>query len=194
MINILAAGDSNTFGFDPTDYASRRFSKDIRWTGIINNTGEFCVENFGNNGACIPASDIYIQNILNAASKYNIDIITFMFGSNDLLGMSLPDAAIVSEKMELFLGKLLQEDNSVADKILLISPPPMRLGEWTNENIVNASKHFSSCYKLIADKLQLKYMDANSLQLTLCFDGVHFTAEDHKLFAEEILKHLTKQA
>ena len=40
MKRILAYGDSNTWGFDPTTWNSvpmqlKRYSKDVRWTGLL---------------------------------------------------------------------------------------------------------------------------------------------------------------
>ena len=56
-MKIVCFGDSNTYGFDPRLGSSGRYTKDERWTGILDAHDGFSVVNEGMNGRCIPDSD-----------------------------------------------------------------------------------------------------------------------------------------
>lgn len=108
-----------------------------------------------------------------------------MLGTNDLLqGATAKDAAT---RMEAFWAILLPH----CKKILLVSPPPMKRGAWVStDELVSESIHLAEKYKLLADRLNIPYIDACEWNIDLAFDGVHFTEVGHHAFAENLRKEL----
>ena len=69
--------------------------------------------------------------------------------------------------------------------ILLVSPPPMKRGAWVpDDGLVEESKELSRQYEGLAKRLGLLYADAGEWDITLAYDGVHFTEEGHARFAK----------
>ena len=109
-----------------------------------------------------------------------------MLGTNDLLqGASVKDAA---DRMENFLSRLLPLHNN----ILLIAPPPMKRGAWVpTDELVTESILLAEEYSLLAEKLNIPFVDTRHWNIELTFDGVHFTEAGHHSFAARIIEHLT---
>ena len=114
-----------------------------------------------------------------------VDIFLVTLGTNDLLqGVSAKEAAA---RMEAFLNQLLPHCKS----ILLVSPPPMKRGAWVpTEALVAESIRLAEEYKLLAEKLNIPFVDTHHWNIDLTFDGVHFTEEGHHTFAENLRKEL----
>ena len=72
--------------------------------------------NMGQNGREIPATV--------PAFPADTDLLIVMLGTNDLLQGRSPEQA--AERLERFLSGISLDRN----KILLVAPPPMALGEW----------------------------------------------------------------
>ena len=51
---LICYGDSNTYGYDPHDTNEGRYTKEVRWTGILDTETDWKVENHGVNGRSIP--------------------------------------------------------------------------------------------------------------------------------------------
>jgi len=45
-------------------------------------------------------------------------------------------------------------------------------------------------YKLLAEKLNIPFVDTRHWNIELAFDGVHFTESGHHTFAEKLAKEL----
>lgn len=173
-MTILCCGDSNTFGYDPRSFFGDRY--DAPWPELLAQLTGFSVRNNGSCGREIPRRE--------TAFPKNIDLLIVMLGTNDLLqGAS---AAIAAERMERFLASL---DRS---KVLLIAPPPMCRGEWVpNEALINTSRELAIHYRALADRLGVRFLDAGDWQIPMAYDGVHFTEEGHRIFAERLRDELT---
>ena len=81
---------------------------------------------------------------------------------------------------ELFHGIYVQ-------KMVVIAPPKMSLGDWTDQDIVSESQKFGTVYESIASEMGLRFLNACGWDLPLCYDGVHLTEEAHLRFAEKTL-------
>lgn len=192
MLRIACFGDSNTYGFDPRMGGYGRYPASVRWTGRLNALPDVSVRNLGMNGASIPASANYVAEIYDAEKP---DVITIMFGSNDVLEkvsyaeqidrMTEPGqvAVSVAAAMDRFLTDV---KSRLADRgnpeIILISPPAMTRGTWTDAAIVDEMKRLAPLYDEIADRHDVRFLDAAAWPLELCFDGVHLTEEGHRVF------------
>ncbi|MBQ1714901.1 MAG: lysophospholipase [Firmicutes bacterium] len=201
MLRILCFGDSNTYGYDPRLGSTGRYPESQRWTGRLNALQDVYVRNLGMNGARIPRNANYVEEICLSESP---DLITIMFGSNDVLEKVAYAEQIrlrlsygeVAERVAFDMGRFLGEvqdrlAGEASPKIVLIAPPLMARGTWTDERIVDEVKRLAPLYREVAADLGVSFLDASSWPLELCFDGVHLTEEGHRVFFENIKPALT---
>ncbi len=193
MQKIICYGDSNTFGAH--GFNGGRYHKNERWTGILAESLACDVVNAGMNGREIPTDrwDLgEIHTILENESPF--DLLAIMLGSNDLLMMFRSGMPKITARMENLLVDLLQHPtiDGCGQKILLIAPPPTQLSRYGADgaHFDQISLEFASAYKALADHMGVRYADAGSWQVDIGPDGVHFTAEGHKKFAEGLLQVL----
>lgn len=195
MLRILCFGDSNTYGYDPRLGSTGRYPESQRWTGRLNALQDVYVRNLGMNGARIPRNANYVEEICLSESP---DLITIMFGSNDVLEKVAYAEQIrlrlsygeVAERVAFDMGRFLGEvqgrlAGEASPKIVLIAPPLMTRGTWTDDRIVDEVKRLAPLYRELAADLGVSFLDASSWPLELCFDGVHLTEEGHRVFFEK---------
>ena len=176
-MNVLCFGDSNTYGYDPRSWLGGRYDADSRWVDILAAETGWTVRNMGVNGREISrtVSDI----------PPDTDLLIVMLGSNDLLQGRSPEEA--AGKLERFLSAL----SLPRDQILLIAPPPMRRGEWVpNQQLIDDSRTFAQCCRILAGRLGIRFADAGDWDISMAYDGVHFTARGHRAFAAGLLEVL----
>ena len=144
-MNILCFGDSNTFGYDPRGFFGGCYDKP--WTQLLSEKSGWNVRNQGENGREVP--------ILPVSFTENYDLLVIMLGTNDLLQGNSVDA--IARRMEAFLTSISREKLS----ILLIAPPPMKLGEWVpTENLIEFSEELAFAYRDLAQRLGVRFDDA----------------------------------
>ena len=67
----------------------------------------------------------------------------------------------------------------------------MRRGAWVpSDELVIESIRLADEYKLLAEKLNIPYIDTRHRNTELTFDGVHFTEDGHNAFAKNLRKEL----
>lgn len=177
MGRIWCFGDSNTYGYDPCDFFGGCYS--APWPELLEEKTGIEVINDGWNGRMIPRREYELQLFRNKAERYGADGLIVMLGGNDLLVVT--KAREVAARMEAFLTEC------IVPMILLISPPPMKLGAWVpDDKLVEESRELARQYAALAERLGLQYADAGEWNINLAYDGVHFTEEDHKRFADEL--------
>ena len=131
----------------------------------------------GQNGREIPSAA--------PAFPADTDLLTVMLGTNDLLQGCSPEQA--AEKLERCLLDIPLDRS----KILLIAPPPMALGEWVpSRQFVDDSHTFARLCQVLAEQLGIRFADAGKWDISLAYDGVHFTEQGHKTFAARLLEEL----
>ena len=178
-MRILCLGDSNTYGYDPRSYFGSRYPSEVRWTDCL---GEHEIINCGMNGLPIPYESKPFTELIQSKSP---DLVVVMLGSNDLLeGASAETAA---DRMERFVEAVW----NVGVQILLIAPPPMRLGEWVQSTeLIKKSEKLGILYRQLAEKQNILFADAGSWGVELLFDGVHFSPAGHAAFAAGLNERL----
>ena len=179
-MRILCFGDSNTYGYDPRGFFGDRYGAEDRWVDLLaKQTGHECI-NAGANGREISRSS-YALRLLNEHAP--VDAFLVMLGTNDLLqGATAKEAAT---QMEAFLTILLPH----CKQILLVAPPPMKRGAWVpTDELVSKSIHLAEEYKLLAQKLNIPFVDTREWNIEFTFDGVHFTEEGHHSFANHLME------
>ena len=161
-MKIICFGDSNTYGYDPRSFLGDRYPAEDRWVNILAKKLNCEAVNAGMNGREIPRYPAKFEPA---------DFMLIMLGTNDLLQGNSPEE--VRERMRQFLSNL-DYDKS---KILLITPPPMKLGAWVpDQTLVDASK------SLNFHGLGIRCVGPWELPMT--FDGVHLTEEGHAMLAK----------
>ena len=182
-MRILCFGDSNTYGYDPRGFFGGRYSEDDRWVDLLADQTGYEVRNAGANGREIPR-DLCALRLLSQHAP--VDMFLVMLGTNDLLqGASASETA---KRMDAFLKPLIPQ----CRRILLIAPPPMARGAWVpTDDLVAESVQLSKEYKLLAQKLNVSFVDTRHWNIPLCFDGVHFTQAGHRMFAKNLLTYLS---
>ena len=135
------------------------------------------VYNIGQNGREIPSAAPAFPN--------DIDLLIMMLGTNDLLqGRSLEQT---DKRLEQFLYTVPLDRS----KIMLVTPPPMALGEWVfSRQLIDDSYTFARPCQALAEPLSIRFVDAGKWGVSLAHDGVHFTEQGHKDFAAGLLKTL----
>ena len=181
-MRLLCFGDSNTYGYDPRGFFGDRYGAEDRWVDLLAKQTGWEVINLGANGREIPRNP-YALRVLNEHAP--VDIFLVILGTNDLLqGASAKEAAA---RMEAFLNPLLPH----CKQILLVVPPPMKRGAWVpTDELVTESIRLAEEYELLAQKLNIPFVDTRHWDIELTFDGVHFTESGHHTFAENLGKEL----
>ena len=172
-MKIACFGDSNTWGYDPRGYFGGRY--DRPWPELLADRLHCTVVNLGENGREIPAKA--------AAFPADADLLIIMLGTNDLLQGQSPD--LICRKMERFLQAWNPE------KLLIIAPPPMKPGAWVNgPEMIEASESLTRYYRMLANWMGIRFADAGKWDVSLSYDGVHFTEKGHRAFADGLGKEL----
>ena len=172
-MRIVCFGDSNTYGYDPRDYFGGRYDAENRWVDLLAKQLDQPTINLGMNGREIPRTGIALPE---EAEKLII-----MLGTNDVLQGA--DADTVIARMAHFLDQIKLPHTN----ILLIAPPPLQRGAWVDsEELIEASIRLSAGYQRLAAERNIPFTDAAVWHVPLAFDGVHFTGEGHRIFAQQL--------
>ena len=181
-MRTLCFGDSNTYGYDPRSFFGGRYPVEQRWVNILSGMTGWETINAGENGRKIPQREGEIRRLLDLLEVEKPDYLIVVLGSNDLLQGATPETA--AQRMEALLRRVLQTEKT---KILLVGPPPKERGEWVpSEELVHASEELAIQYRQVAEKLRIGFADAGEWNVSVCFDGVHYTEAGHRAFAEGI--------
>ena len=176
-MKVICFGDSNTYGYDPRGYFGGRYDADSRWVDILAAETGWEVRNMGQNGREIPSAA--------PAIPADTDLLIVMLGTNDLLQGKSPEQA--AERLERFLSGISLERN----KILLIAPPPVALGQWVSSpQLIEDSHAFAQLCQAMAERMGIRFADAGKWDIPLTYDGVHFTEQGQKAFAAGLLEEL----
>ena len=178
---IVCIGDSNTWGYDPRGFGGGRYPAAVRWTAQLDSLPQWVIHNLGENGREIPHSAFALRLLgqqLEALAP--MDGMCLMLGSNDLLCGASP--AAVAARMEDLLDRL----GAYGVPLLLIAPPKFCPGTWVaEEGLLGASAQLAGLYRTLAQDKAIAFADAGAWDIPLAFDGVHFTEEGHRRFAEQ---------
>jgi len=180
-MTVVCYGDSNTYGYDPRSYFGGRYPKDCRWVDILAAKTGWDIQNIGMNGQEIPP---FMPKL-----PLNTDLLIVMLGTNDLMQGNSPEQ--VANRMKTFLSMLSINKRNV----LLIAPPPLQIGEWVpNQTLIDDSKQLALCYLDLAQRHDIRFADAGEWNISIAFDGAHFTEEGHRVFAERLYAKLRSEA
>jgi len=200
MKTILFYGDSNTYGYDPRSFFGDRFSREIRWTSRLAAAAEkdWKVFSEGMNGREIPSGKYELQHVYSLLQEgiqgAPPDWFAVMLGTNDLFS-TWPDLSAdrVSEKMARFLDQITEAAPQVS--LLLIAPPLIgREGSPSLEEqlLYKESLRLGILYEELAARRALTFVNTAEWDIPMGFDGVHFSEEGHRIFADHMLEVLSR--
>ena len=95
--------------------------------------------------------------------------------------------------MERFLKRLMEEAGFASRKmkLRLIAPPAMQKGAWVERpELLTESRNLGKEYQRIARRVGVAFTDASGWEIPTIYDGVHFTEEGHRMFAEKIREEI----
>ena len=203
MSQILAFGDSNTWGLVPGKNLDNRYPRDKRWTGILEkrlSNVKIAEEGLcgrttvfddrtrpGRNGA---------KTLPKLLKNYSIiDGVILMLGTNDCKAYYNASPDEIGKGVD----KCLSEIEKYVDpsKILLISPihlgddvcSPEKDPEFDKVSI-GTSKALKAVYKDIAKRRGTKFMAASDYAVPSTVDDEHLSEEGHERLADAIFSVL----
>lgn len=179
-MSVICFGDSNTYGYDPRSYFGDRYPSSHRWVDILADKTGWMIRNQGMNGREIPR--------ISVSFPHDTQLLLIMLGTNDLLQGC--NAEVAAQRMERFLTSV----SVPYHRVVLIVPPTMVRGAWVaDESLITESAKLSLAYETLASRLHIRFADASKWEVSLCYDGVHFTEAGHIRFAQELYEFLKKE-
>ena len=80
-------------------------------------------------------------------------------------------------------------ENRLAEKILLLSCPRVLL---MDSHVMTVLEEISKRYREIAKEEGIGFADVFRWDIPLAYDGVHFTEDGHRIFADKISRVITE--
>lgn len=186
-MKLLCYGDSNTYGYDPRGPVPGRYDADDRWCDLLAKQTGWTVINGGENGRIVP-EPVWNYTDLKRMMREDgpFDAICIMLGTNDILISSRMDISPIVKRMEALLDYL--ETNWPDMQLVLITPPPFDIPEFpgASTKLVNLIK----IYQQIAAQRNIFLINSHSWNISLAYDGAHFSAKGHHIFAEHMEREL----
>ncbi len=202
MKQILCFGDSNTWGYNPSN--GSRFPWDTRWTGITQDNlaseGIRIVEE----GLC-GRTTVFEDPLRNGRSGISLlpvllethkpDALVIMLGTNDCKTIYGVSAEVIAKGIDRLVVAAKNYNKDL--KILVVSP--IHLGDGVgeegfdpefNETSVNASHNLANAYKAVTNKYDLAFLDASLIAKSSDTDREHMDEKNHSLFADVITKKI----
>ncbi len=209
MKQILAFGDSNTWGYDYETYSPDtgvrgRFAFDERWPGRLQGLlGDDCrvIEN-GLNSRTIVATDPVLphrrgldslQEALDANAP--LDLVIIQLGANEFKTMYGRSAGAIAFGLDHMVRLCRQSFYGLTPpQVLIVAPAPihpqtdtMALGYHYGEDSYGKSLAVGEAFRTVAARHGCGFLDGAALQFELnTLDGVHYSKNDHKRLADAI--------
>jgi len=200
MKKILCYGDSNTYGYNPTDGA--RFDNTIRWTAILqkNLGSDFEVINEGecdrtgfvdNDKGFLFSAQRHFPKIIKKTK--DIDLLILAIGTNDLQFKY----NLTIHQFENGLEKLIVTAKNYVKRIIIIPPVVLDnnvLEGYFNyqfdETSISKSKKIGKIYRKLSNIYGLNYFDLNEFVKPSNTDGLHYDSEGHKIISTKLCTYV----
>lgn len=205
--SILCYGDSNTFGYRPTD--SRRYPYDVRWTGKLSDMlgGEYQIIEAGLNSRTTVIDDDLEddRNGLTALPlvlemNWPLDLVILMLGTNDMKERYQAEAEDIADGARMLIRKIKnlhkEKHPEWMPQILLLSP--LLIGEGIRDGVSGFSESFGKerayemsrklapLYQKVAMEENCSFLDAGACAKVGATDALHLEEEGHKKLAEAL--------
>lgn len=193
MKTVLCYGDSNTWGWNPTNEG--RYARDERWPGVLRREmgrgydiiaeglpGRTTVWDDPIEG--YKSGKAYLIPCLETHQP--IDLVIIMLGTNDLKKRFSLSAFDIAEGAGV-LVKMVQKSETGPGggppQVLLVAPSPLgKLSEFAEmfEGGMEKSKGLSRHYKRVADLLGCAFLDTSAVIVSSDIDGVHLELSEQR--------------
>lgn len=195
-MNILCYGDSNTFGYNPSD--GSRFEQNSRWSGILKELLplDSIIEAGLNNRAGLmdsPDGLKYCAYKHLPSLLFEIDILILAIGTNDSQFRYDFNIEIIENRLE----KLLEEAKKKIKKIIVLSPvlldETILKGNFKilfDKDSIKKSFLINDSFENICKKLNCNYLNLNNFITPSPQDGLHYDKKAHKIIANLIAQTL----
>jgi lysophospholipase L1-like esterase len=205
MKQILAFGDSNTWGLIPGSQPKKRYPWGVRWTSLLQEkSSDLRVAEEGLCGRTTVFEDGLrpgrkAVNSLDPLleSQYPVDGVILMLGTNDCKSFYNASAYVIGKGIERCLDIL--EKYVAPENILLVSPIYLGDDVWRPEkdpefssNSVATSKELRDVYAGIAKRRGTAFLAASDYVTASTIDDEHMDEDGHKVFADVIYQKLEK--
>ncbi len=204
MKQIIAFGDSNTWGLNPV--LKNRYPENVRWTGLLRkklSRNGFSLVEEGLCGRTTVFDDPdrpglngeeAVPGILSRNNRSFAAII--MLGTNDCKTVFGASAEEIGNGLERCLDRF--ESEISPDHILVIAPVTLGKDVWKPEKdpafsreSVRVSAELKTVYSKIAKKRGHLFLAAADYVSPSRFDDEHLNAEGHDILAEAVYRILT---
>lgn len=202
-MNIVCFGDSNTFGYNPSN--GFRYDKKTRWTGVLQNLlgKNFNIIEEGLTGRTTIFDDPYLpgrcalNDIVSILDLHKpVDLLIIMLGTNDTKEIFNADANDITKGLEILVNKAISTTYNFRNnkpEILIVSPFPIKPNivntSWINEmgeNCWKKSYKLASKYEDLANDLGCYFFDAALYGESSDLDCIHLSKETHNILAHEL--------
>ncbi len=199
MKQILAFGDSNTWGLIPGTSPYERYPWGVRWTSLLQEKLQdtrvveegLCGRTTVFEDELRPGRKGVSSLSVMLESHYPVDFAILMLGTNDCKSFYNVSASTIGKGIERCLDVLLNYLDP--RKILLISP--MDLGkdvwredkdpEFSKESVI-ISKQLKDIYRSVASQRGVNFLAASDFVNASPIDNEHMDVESHRVFADAV--------
>lgn len=188
MSKLILFGDSNTYGYDPRGFMGGRYPKEARWTTKVSNAlaESYEVIEEGMNGRQLPrVQDAFFTNTLNQMTEE--DVFVMMLGTNDILLTYNPNVAQTVDKLEQIFRYVKEH---VKCRFIYIAPPYIEAVDPDMDEYNKASISMNQEFMELAEKYDIEAYDTAEWNISMGYDGVHFSVEGHDRFATMFLREV----
>ncbi|MDD6310956.1 MAG: GDSL-type esterase/lipase family protein [Firmicutes bacterium] len=176
MNKIICYGDSNTYGWDPSNLWGTPYR--FPWPTVLANGLGVETVNMGEPGRCIPVS-CGMDNLNALLEKHApVDLVIVMLGTNDILNAMGAGISRIVDRMDQLLVNLSGQN------VLLIEIPPATTG---NGMIDEAVPRVNEEFKKLAQLRNVRFLSLEGVNIPLAFDGIHLTEVAHANLANHII-------
>lgn len=208
---VLCFGDSNTYGAIP--HNDDRFPAHIRWTGILQTLLRdkievieegLCGRTVATKHPALATQADGLEYFYHGGQYFYpcimshdpIDLVVIMLGTNDIknkYGKTIEE--ITNDLEKFFINAVIREENLIRKpEILLVAPIPMNeTYEYVKANFIDGNaklEKLSREYEALTERHKIHFMNAFDLRY-VGDDGLHFNAEGHALFAQNIASKIS---
>ncbi|MBC3901197.1 arylesterase [Acetobacterium malicum] len=212
MKNVMIFGDSNTWGWDPSNdlvATIKRWPDEVRWAGVLQTElgDDYKVIPEGLNGRTTVWDDPIEeyrcgkQQIIPLLDSHApLDLVIIMIGTNDLKCRYTVTAQDIANGASLILDKTLAQVGAfgpAGPKVLFIAPPPLGQIEDGIFKFMFAGNREKSIemgefYQGVAASRGVAFFDAATVAQASAIDGLHLDAASHAALGKAVAAEVKK--
>jgi lysophospholipase L1-like esterase len=210
MKNIMIFGDSNTWGWDPSNdliQVIKRWPDEVRWAGVLQEElgADYKIIPEGLNGRTTVWDDPIEeyrcgkQHIIPLLDSHApLDLVIIMIGTNDLKDRYTVTAQDIANGAGLILDKTLAQAGAFGPdgpKVLFIAPPPLGpiengIFKFMFAGNRKKSLQMAEFYEAVASSRGVPFFDAASVAKVSEIDGLHMDADAHAALGKAVAQQV----